>query len=322
MEEKRQHYRQLDGLRGIAIFAVFLSHFLVPHPSDWYYFAFGSFGVRLFFVLSGFLITGILLRAKDLVEGGQSVSYTLKAFYFRRTLRIFCVYYAWLAFSALFIYNSPRLLWDFLYLSNFYDMLYLGGMGNQYWSLAVEEQFYLVWPILILFCRKKYLPHLLIGIVLGVMLIRLYLASAGAEYLLIKKFPVFCMDALALGSLVALMVQDEYKEMFTLHKARIVRGTLISGVCLIVIAMIGLRVHGVKEFIYTGFLHAGLALFSVSILIPALSGYRGWLGQLLSWRPLCYLGVISYGCYLFHLTVQSALMGFPYFQRPQVLLEL
>jgi peptidoglycan/LPS O-acetylase OafA/YrhL len=313
MSSNKQHFKQLDGLRGIAIFAVFISHFLPPEVTDWHFFAYGSFGVRLFFVLSGFLITGILLRSKALIESGQSIGYTLKAFYFRRTLRIFCVYYAWLAFIAIFVFRDQRLVWDFLYLSNFYDMFYLEGRGNQYWSLAVEEQFYLVWPFFILLYPLKYLRAALIGLILGVVGIRLYLAIDGAEYLLIKKFPILCMDALGIGGLIAL-VRTHYRKFFEVRSSIVSWVLFLVGIVLVSIAMVDIWFEQAKGLRYIGSLHTGFMLISAALLIGAVRGYTGILGRVLTLRPLCYLGTISYGCYLFHLAIQSWMVGTSFFQ--------
>ncbi len=304
-----QHYQQLDGLRGLAIFGVFLSHFIVPQIGDWHYFAFGSLGVRLFFVLSGFLITGILLRSKTLVESGQSISYTLKAFYFRRTLRVFFVYYAWLAFIAIFVYRDQRLVWDFLYLSNFYDMIYLQGHGNQYWSLAVEEQFYIVWPFFILFCPRRYLRSTLVGLVSGVIAIRFYLGLTGEEYLLIKKFPILCVDALGIGGLIALLHQNR-SAFEALKTKRIVLSLAIIGAVITVAAMSDVWLKGAKSPLYSALLHTGFAIASGGLLLGAVKGYTGFLGRFLSFRPLCFLGTVSYGCYLYHLAVHSWVEGF------------
>ena len=297
------HYKQLDGLRGLAIFFVFIAHFLIPQVSDWFFFAWGSFGVRLFFVLSGFLITGILLKSRAFVDQGQSLSYTLKAFYFRRTLRIFFVYYAWLIVTAVFIGYQPRVVWDFLYLSNFYDIIYNNGAGNHYWSLAVEEQFYLLWPFFILLCPCKYMRVSLYGIVVSVFIARLYFGMAGVDYLILKKFPLFCVDALAMGGIVAHSLHAS-----NLEDTKILRryGPWV-GVVAILIAMNDLWMHSVKGRVYTSFLHTGFALLASGLLAGAVKGYRGWFGALLGCRPLCFLGAISYGCYLYHLVVRSVI---------------
>jgi peptidoglycan/LPS O-acetylase OafA/YrhL len=95
MNNQTNYYSQLNGIRAIAIFGVFLAHFITPTIGMTL--PYGSMGVRLFFVLSGFLITSILLKARELVQSKeQTFLFTLRQFYIRRALRIFCVYYAWI----------------------------------------------------------------------------------------------------------------------------------------------------------------------------------------------------------------------------------
>lgn len=150
------HMKQLDGLRAIAVLSVLYYHFYSNALP------FGIMGVRLFFVLSGFLITGILLQCRRLAEtGGQSSLFTLRRFYIRRFLRIFPLFYLVLLVSAVINLQGFRdgLWWHAAYLSN----VYFAAGGNagatiHFWSLSVEEQFYLIWPWLILYVPRAWLP--------------------------------------------------------------------------------------------------------------------------------------------------------------------
>lgn len=283
---------QLDGIRGLAIFGVFLAHYITPYLGmtlPW-----GSMGVRLFFVLSGFLITSILVASREFMETGhQTLGYTLRVFYLRRSLRIFALYYAWLLLTMAKSGPLPRSLADFFYLSNFYDIYALGGYGNHYWSLAVEEQFYLVWPILVLCLPEKRLANTFIGIVIAGFSLRVAFACIDIPYLIVKKFPLTCFDAFALGGLVALYRQNT-RQLNTLCRLTVTLGAplFLFGICF-------LHIEGKKAY-YTATIHTGIALLATGLIIPAISGYRGLAGQILMWRPLRYLGLVSYGCYLFH----------------------
>ena len=178
----RQHLPGLDGIRGLAILMVMLSHFIVVGGNLAAPSAFsrlmksGYLGVDLFFVLSGFLITGILMDSK------ASPNY-FRAFYMRRSLRIFPLYYALLALawmSVVFITPGDRaglagqdsMAWFWLYASNI-GMAVKGnwlasptwvGLGH-FWSLAVEEQFYLAWPLLVFVTTRKRLERICIVLV-------------------------------------------------------------------------------------------------------------------------------------------------------------
>jgi peptidoglycan/LPS O-acetylase OafA/YrhL len=196
---------QLDSLRTIAVFTVIASHYA---PNYTNHFAWGYAAVFLFFVLSGFLITGILLRARDKDENCQTSKFaSLKRFYFRRTLRIFPLYYAIVLF-CLFLLPTVRetWLWHMLYAVNFKIALNGDSIGltTPFWSLGVEEQFYLIWPIIILFMPHKWLYPLFITLIAAGPVSRLIFVINGFDSVVFAYLPTSCLDALGLGSLLAL----------------------------------------------------------------------------------------------------------------------
>ncbi|MBX2895938.1 MAG: acyltransferase [Cyclobacteriaceae bacterium] len=160
-----QYSKSLDGLRGLAIIMVMLFHFN-------FVFEFGWAGVQLFFVLSGYLITSILLEEKK-----NSLGFYLKRFYWRRTLRIFPLYYAYLVLVGL-IFLVSKQPHDYLetlpflstYTFNLYPLFktysYHDFYFTHFWSLSVEEQFYLIWPLVIFFSTQKQLRVVLIAIIM------------------------------------------------------------------------------------------------------------------------------------------------------------
>src|SRR4051812_8053988 len=185
----RPHFPGLDGLRGLAILMVMILHFGGTTEQGmsglnlWFSRITGAgwCGVDLFFVLSGFLITGILYDAKG-TPGG------LRNFYARRVLRIFPLYYATLI--VLFVIlpllapgPNPGLDkvalhqgWLWLYLSNFAavfigDHTFAAGLvqAGHFWSLAIEEQFYLVWPLIVLTLRRETLINICVAVIVGVL---------------------------------------------------------------------------------------------------------------------------------------------------------
>jgi len=261
--------------------------------------------VRLFFVLSGFLITGILIKARKRIDDGeQSAGFTLRAFYVRRCLRLFVVFYVWLIANQI-VLGGGRFWWDAFYASNFYDIIYRKGLGNHYWSLAVEEQFYLVWPWLILFLNKKYWPQMFAACIIIAIVTRVGLALNGTEYLIVKKLPFTCMDCLAAGALVAWLF---YRDSPWSRKAQVLSAYALTaiGIALFVVAMWDLKSTGSKGLIYTSLLHTSSAALFTGCLIPAIEGYKGAVGRFLSFGPLCWLGKISYGCYLYHVLIRNA----------------
>ena len=214
------HHPALDGLRGVAVLLVLAFHFLhidgeggVAERSLLSTTRVGWAGVDLFFVLSGFLITGILLDAR----GGSGY---FRAFYARRVLRIFPLYYAYLAVLFLLL---PRLLptldvkaetqgWLWTYLGNVLFAreggFHASPFTGHFWSLAVEEQFYLAWPLVVWLVPRRRLAVVCAALVLGAFMLRLSIHrttfNATAAYVLTPAR----MDALALGALVAIAARE------------------------------------------------------------------------------------------------------------------
>lgn len=163
---------QLDALRAFAVFAVLVHHFLPAELLTWQFaqLPWGFLGVRLFFVISGFLITGILLRARDeAAAAGVLPTTVLFNFYARRCLRIFPLYY-FVVLSGLAL-NLPPMREEWIWLVSYTLNLRISALGwypeniSHFWSLAVEEQFYLLWPFVVLFAPKPLLMRIAIGMV-------------------------------------------------------------------------------------------------------------------------------------------------------------
>jgi peptidoglycan/LPS O-acetylase OafA/YrhL len=211
----------LDGIRGIAILGVLVTH-AVPRLPDtalgyWFNQAMdtGAFGVDLFFVLSGFLITGVLLDSKG------APGY-FRNFYARRFLRLFPVYYLYLILIALFVpaihhavhthmqdYNG-NWLWYLLYACNLKpDHGLRDPYLGHFWSLAVEEQFYLVWPAFVLILSRRRLVYGCFSAIALAVALRLFFSWYGADWNTIYRVTPMRLDALALGGLGAIALRSE-----------------------------------------------------------------------------------------------------------------
>jgi peptidoglycan/LPS O-acetylase OafA/YrhL len=211
----------LDGIRGLAVLGVLIVHATglldTTRPIEHMFAAvseLGAYGVDLFFVLSGFLITGILLDSRE------SPNY-FRSFYARRFLRLFPVYYGYLLVVALVFPALHRAMhtsmpdygggwgWYLGYLSNWKP-----GRGatdpylGHFWSLAVEEQFYLLWPATIFFVPRRMLAHLFLVIVALAVALRIGMAAQGVWWNTPYRLTPTRMDALALGALAALAIRD------------------------------------------------------------------------------------------------------------------
>ena len=171
-----QYNRNLDGLRAVAVLMVMWSHFPVIEGSvlSGYLSSFGDIfgvgylGVDIFFVLSGFLITSILL-----IEKKESKKVDFKFFYLKRSLRIFPIYFLTLLFCYLFIGPVNYDIYSALfYVSNFYFVFdEAGGPLRHTWSLAVEEQFYIVWPLIVLFFSTRSLERICLFWIPGIVFV-------------------------------------------------------------------------------------------------------------------------------------------------------
>ena len=297
-----KHIKPLDSLRAIAVFLVTVSHwFSARHvinkaPN-------GVIGVEVFFVLSGFLITRILLesrlKAEELSIGKIRA---LKNFFFRRALRIFPIYY--LLIFTLFIFHDwtgtnikPAFIYFVTYTSNFYfyHLKAWDGMISHFWTLAVEEQFYLLWPWIILFVNKKYLlPVILFFVATGIC----------SQYLLREIemgdiLTISCFDAFGLGALLSWLTVFKPQALISFYK--IIR--LFALACLI-IYFTGLYQQWVYIPLRT--LVSVIALWIITYVVYMDKEEREiQFSFLLNNKLLLFIGKISYGMYLYHRILPS-----------------
>ena len=304
------HMAQLDGLRAIAAGMVVCYHFWGPARQ---YVELGGIGVRVFFVLSGFLITGILLRSRAHLDSGQTAAgIALRRFYIRRVLRIFPLYYLALAIAWFGRVSGARegMLWHATYLTNVHFFLVnavhpgqWGGHVSHFWSLAVEEQFYLLWPWVILFARRRWLPGIALGMAAVGPIFRFVVFSLTGNDIT-PILPLGCVDSLALGAYLAMTVLPAFKS----HPlVRPIGATALwSGLLLFGAYQVAEQTHGFWTFRIVSF-DLAVALAGVWLVARAAEGMRGLAGRTLELAPLRYLGTISYGIYVYHLMLPELL---------------
>jgi len=295
---------QLDGLRVLAVGMVMLGHWV---QWKWTHPALMALplvhGVTLFFVLSGFLITRILLNENHLRrQKKQGVLHFIGRFYIRRTLRIFPLYYAVIFF--LFAINLPMARelfpWLLTYSTNIYQSINNVFVGdfNHFWSLGVEEQFYLFWPwLFLLFSKSKRLLFAMIGIAVLGIFVRIYLAVEVGKWMATSYFTLACMPMLALGGILAWI--ERYSTAF-LNKIK----HPIALPAVLLFYLIGLFTQNKLGWIWykeiiDEYFFAILAFFMIAK--ASVNGYSGWIGLILKQPFIQYLGQISYGLYVFHL---------------------
>jgi peptidoglycan/LPS O-acetylase OafA/YrhL len=318
----------LDALRGIAVVAVMAFHFRMfsnidtstPAAVVWRTATdFGWIGVDLFFVLSGFLITGILYDSKN------AAGY-FRIFYTRRALRIFPLYYAVLAafflvlpllapFSSAVRDNTGGQLWYWTHLANV--QIALQGDWNgvsmyvaHFWSLAVEEQFYLVWPVVVLLLSGRQLLRFCAGIMVLSLLLRIYLFANGSGVAGFVLTPAR-MDTLAFGAVLAIVMRDPVLYARLQRVARPLTAVVAVLLCSVALWRGGLdkndAVTGTLGFTLLG------ALFTAAIFFALTQTRSTGYMNLLSSRSLRFCGKYSYALYVFHQPVALVLtsMGLP-----------
>lgn len=300
LKGQRQHFPALEGLRGVAILAVIVYHNF-PYGDS----LLGWLGVDLFFVLSGFLITTILMQSVY----PQTEKGFLKRFYIRRVLRIFPLYYLFLfAFLFLFpllgIWNNEvteyqeNKWWYIFYTQNW---LFTNNLPqnseclNHFWSLAIEEQYYLIWPFIILLLRRpKRLLFFLIAVLILIFALRSYIWYAQYEnfnYTTFYRFTRF--DGIIIGSIVALIVI--IKKDFLLHYTSAIVAALA------VLNFVFYFFNSSGQLPYLAFIGYTTFAAMFGILVYELTcGNTVFLIKTFSIKPLRFLGKISYGLYMFH----------------------
>lgn len=286
---------QLDGLRAIALLSVFYSHFWEEN-SD-----LGHIGVRFFFVLSGFLITNILLQAK----GRDDHATTIAVFFTRRAARIWPPYFLLLAFcgfasGALHLrMMGESLPWHALFLSN----IWYATHGPEpwalrhLWTLAVEEQFYLIWPFVVLALPARFLLKLCRALVLMVVPYRIAFLAMG-EVELGLALPFDSVDALAAGAALSLLSAKGWTAPRWLVALSIPVG--LAG-------LVTLAAFETGDFLEWVVIETAL-LLPLTVIVALAS--KGRLLTILANKVISGLGRISYGAYLYHLPIWAVLLSF------------
>jgi peptidoglycan/LPS O-acetylase OafA/YrhL len=331
------HMPALDGLRGIAILLVLFHMFSLLEPQAGvasYVYAKVSYvgwvGVQLFFVLSGFLITGILLDS-------QAAENYYGAFFARRTLRIFPLYFAVLAIAFVLLpalgavpasiaRDQPNQIWLWTYMENWAGVQ---GFGSKtfphFWSLAVEEQFYLVWPFLIRRQRATTCLGFCLSLAVLSLGLRCWMVWNGASHESIYPNSFCRMDALALGGAAAAAFRIPALRALLIEKrVRVLVYAFITFLLGIVVTRGFWHMTGVGQTIgYSIIAAMFMLLLMAAVATDCISGTNrrisgAWsLTGVLRLGPLAIAGKYSYGMYVFHKPIHD-FIGKPLLARLQI----
>jgi peptidoglycan/LPS O-acetylase OafA/YrhL len=309
-DSNREYYPALDGLRGVAILlVVFLHNFRFMN-----YFFFGWLGVDLFFVLSGFLITEILLKTLH-------HPHFFRNFYMRRILRIFPLYYFTLIFSFFLLpyiipsyinmsYYTNNQFWLWTYLQNW---LYIfkepfgTPMLLHTWSLAVEEQFYLIWPVVIFLIRKPRVLLITVSVVLVLVgFARFMTWEYNVRDLSYASLYTFTrIDGLCIGAMLALLMQ--------INPAFLKKHTTLIVLLMAAVNFGFYFLNDQHSFTLPYLAFVGYTTFAVLfgiLVFEAATGGVKIINFIFNNTILRFFGKISYGLYVFHWPVYILLFSF------------
>ena len=291
-----KYIKQLDSLRAIAAVLVLIEHW-IPVANLRHRIHYGELGVDLFFVLSGFLISRILLENKDAADiGASSRKLILTRFYLRRALRIFPIYYLTI-FTVLYFaaYTQTRVQiafpWYASYTANWF-MFYHGwdGIMSHLWTLSVEEQFYIIWPLLLLFSPKRWLPVLIGGFIVSGVVSNYLVAHRPLGTVLTFT----CFDAFGMGALLAWLERSGEERI-----KRILPFLSIAALFSLLLFAIGVW-RFKYDLVPLRTLYSMMSLWMIAYVVYH-AGKGSLKGRwLLENKTLLFLGRISYGLYLYH----------------------
>lgn len=308
---KRSFYPNLDGYRGLAVILVLISHWLViSYFPEYIFLKLGFLGVNFFFVLSGFLITEILIIE---VYSKVDKKIILKNFFAKRTLRIFPIYYLTILILAFFnIRNSFDLLpWTLTYTLNIGQNWFGAAGGPMFmhiWSLCVEEQFYLILPLVLVFSKMSNYLKIFVGFVILSIVFKAFIYKAGFQNFesINHSNLLAAVDALGVGSVLAYLKRFKnrfWKKIEELPKYLIIILALMFWV---------MSYHSeTYKLLSTSLMRFTAACLGGIIIVKAVSQQNYLLNDFFNLKFIKLMGKISYGVYLYHWIISFLLL--PYF---------
>ena len=298
---KSTYQPHLDGLRALAILGILFEHLDLPLPV---LLRCGPLSVRFFFVLTGYFITLSLWRVRGEMADSDQGYMPLGRYYLARLLRTGPPFYLSLALGALFGIEEVRT--NFFWLATFQANNYIAYLGywpdaiSHYWSLAVQEQFYFLWPLVVLTLPKRwFFPTMAAFIIFGLGFRIVSILSNATT--LARWVTLFgCIDSFAVGALVAYLRQSNVLARMWRSKTLLFAMPLVACGCF----YLGRALMTLPENnVWLALTESVDAVFLAWVLAASLTGMNARYARVLSWAPLVYLGKISYGVYVYHVFI-------------------
>lgn len=299
------YYKHLDSLRAICISLVIWQHWFPSRITD--FIKPGILGVNIFFVISGFLITEILLRNKIKVKNKElSALKYFRNFFFRRSLRIFPIYLAAIFFVLYFnVFGCSNFAIYYLtYTVNFYSYSHQAWTNfGHLWSLAVEEQFYLIWPLLIyIFPLKRTLLFIIIILSIGPLFRAISFLYLHNQFTF--AHPLAAVDGFSIGAILAYIIVHTRTTLADLSVffSRFFLLFFIGGILMmyLIFMYVNPNANGSYFNYFIPFYFTVIFLIGAYFVVKFSSGFSGKLEVLFSNNSIIFIGKISYSLYIFH----------------------
>ena len=300
-ETSRSYQPQFDGLRALAVLTVMADHFSADVPNfplpDWIHI--GATGVRLFLVLSGYFITASLRRARDRMDLTEvSLGKTIGAFYCRRLLRIAPAYLVFALIASILGLGAIRHHWPWVFTGTVNWMI---AASNQWpatishlWSVCVQEQFYLFWPLLILLLPRRWMLPAIISVAAAGIAFRIGCIIFAAPMIARWVLPFGSLDSLAAGAALGWCGGRLRANRF---------GWFLAWICFAMLSIAALLRAGDPTTFKSVLVEPLEAGAFVILVARTAAGFDGYAGRFLSLPGLVFAGRISYGLYIYHALV-------------------
>src|SRR5438045_3103212 len=292
---------QFEGLRALAVLTVMVDHFGADVPNfplpDWIHL--GATGVRLFLVLSGYFITASLRRARGRMDAAQLwFGQTIGAFYWRRYLRIAPAYFVFVGIALILGLGGIRQNWPWVFTGTVNWMI---AWTNEWlltishlWSVCVQEQFYLLWPLLILILPKRWMLHAIVSVALAGIAFRIGCVIFSTPMIARWVLPFSSLDSLAAGAALG----------WCGGRLRASRGGwVLALVCLSMLTMAAVLRNSDPAKLRSVLVEPLEACAFVILVARTATGFDGNVARFLSNAGLVFAGRISYGLYIYHVLV-------------------